>query len=280
MSSKQQFDKISVLASRLVAREYSTSFSHGIANLDQKFHGPIYSIYGFVRFADEIVDTFHAYDQKYLLQKFRKDCEESLRMKISLNPILNSFQQVVHQYGIGYVLIENFFQSMEMDLCKVRYDRKELEKYIHGSAESVGLMCLRVFSEGSDNLYESLKPYATSLGSAFQKVNFLRDANADFAGLGRVYFPDVDLEKFTQVEKQKIEKEIELEFEHALKGIRMLPNSSRRGVYLAYNYYRQLFRKICGTPASEVLKQRVRIENHRKVGLMVESFVRHQLDLI
>lgn len=276
---KHLFDNVSDKCSKLTTRTYSTSFSLGILFLDQKLRTPIYNIYGFVRFADEIVDSFHGYDKDYLLDKFRKDTIEAIDQGISLNPILNSFQQVVHEYSIEWELIETFLNSMEMDLHKTDYDRLNYEDYILGSAEVVGLMCLRVFTEGNDALYQHLKPAAMKLGSAFQKVNFLRDAQADFNGLGRTYFPDVNMGDFTAEDKLRIEDEIESDFQEALIGIRQLPKSSRKGVYLAYFYYWQLFQKIKGLPAHSILEERIRIPNGEKMVLMMRSLVRHQLNL-
>lgn len=277
---KEIFDSVSAMCSKITTTSYSTSFSLGIKFLDKKFHPPIYGIYGFVRFADEIVDTFHGYDKKTLLARFRQDTWDAVDSKISLNPILNSFQHVVHKYGIGRELIETFLDSMEMDLGKNMYDRKLYEQYILGSAEVVGLMCLKVFCEGNTAMFESLKIPAMKLGSAFQKVNFLRDIKADSEGLGRVYFPGIDLTNFTAGDKAKIEKEIEDDFTESLNGIRELPRSSRRGVYLAYYYYTMLFSKIKQVPPCRILKERVRIPDHEKFYLMFKSYLRHQTNFL
>ncbi|MBL7911583.1 MAG: phytoene/squalene synthase family protein [Bacteroidia bacterium] len=277
---KQLFDNVSAKCSKLVTQEYSTSFSLGIKFLNKKLHDPIYSIYGFVRFADEIVDSFHGYDKKVLLEKFRNETICAISEKISLNPILNSFQKVVHDYNIEWELIDSFLISMEMDLEKVSYDQPNYEKYILGSAEVVGLMCLRVFVKGNDELYHSLKPFAKNLGSAFQKVNFLRDAKADFEILGRIYFPGVKINSFDAQSKKNIEEDIEKDFKQALLGIKQLPPDSRMGVYLAYYYYKNLFNKIKSLPAHRILNERIRIHNAQKFGLMFECMIRHQLNML
>ena len=277
---KALFDQVSADCSKLTTKKYSTSFSLGILFLDRRFHQPIYGIYGFVRFADEIVDSFHNYDKASLLTKFREDTVEAIEQKISLNPILNSFQEAVHAYNIDWELIDTFLKSMEMDLSYANYNRMAYEDYILGSAEVVGLMCLRVFTEGDIELYEQLKPAAKKLGAAFQKVNFLRDAQADFEGLGRTYFPGVDMGSFSAEDKIKIEQEIIEDFHEALAGIKKLPVGARRGVYLAYFYYLQLFQKIKRMPANRILKERIRIPNGRKMGLMINSLVRHELNLM
>ncbi len=277
---KAIFDAVSVAASKLVTKTYSTSFSLGINCLSKKFHHPIYSIYGFVRCADEIVDSFHEYDKPILLAEFRQETLKSIERKISLNPVLNSFQAVVHQYGIDMDLIECFLKSMEMDLYKDAHNPASYNQYILGSAEVVGLMCLRVFTEGSDSMYETLKPAAMKLGAAFQKVNFLRDLQADFKLLGRVYFPAVDLERFSEAEKRSIEEEIQQDFDAALTGIKQLPVSSRFGVYVAYVYYKALFAKIKSLPSARIMQERVRINNYRKAGLLAGSFLKHRLGIL
>lgn len=277
---KHLFDQVSKKCSEITTKAYSTSFSFGIKALDKRLHDPIYSIYGFVRFADEIVDTFHDYNKFKLFSRFKKDTVNAIEDGISLNPILNSFQQVVNDYNIGWDLIETFLNSMEMDLKDQIYNEEKYKEYILGSAEVVGLMCLRVFVEGNHDEYERLKPYAMNLGSAFQKVNFLRDANSDFESLGRTYFPGVNMSEFSELDKRKIESDIEEDFEKALEGIKMLPNSSKGGVYLAYIYYYNLFRKIKSIPSSRVLEERIRIPNTDKVALMIQSMVKHQFNLI
>ncbi|MCY2688102.1 phytoene/squalene synthase family protein [Salinimicrobium sp. TH3] len=277
---KSLFDDLSVQVSRLTTRSYSTSFSLGIYFLHDRLRDPIYSIYGFVRVADEIVDSFEGYDQEYLLKKFREDTYEALEQKISANPILNSFQEVVHEFDIDKELIDTFLKSMEMDLQKVDYTDEKYQQYILGSAEVVGLMCLHVFTEGDKKMFAELKPYAMKLGAAFQKVNFLRDLKDDYHVLGRTYFPGVDMENFSAEAKQQIEEEIEEDFRIALQGIKMLPASSKGGVYLAYVYYQSLFKKIKRLPAKRILSGRIRINNGRKVGLMINSLVECKMRII
>jgi 15-cis-phytoene synthase len=265
---KQKFDKLSARCSKITTTSYSTSFSLGIKFLNSEFHHPIYSIYGFVRFADEIVDSFHEFNKSDLLEKFTRDTYEAIEQGISLNPILNCFQEVVNKYNIERELIDTFLESMRMDLGKIDYNDSSYEKYILGSAEVVGLMCLRVFVKGNSEMYDILKPYAMKLGSAFQKVNFLRDAREDFQNLGRNYFPNANLLNFTLEEKRLIEEDIRKDFEVALEGIRKLPYGSRRGVYLAYFYYKKLFDKICKTDVEKVMNQRIRIPNLSKFYLL------------
>lgn len=280
MTQKALFDKVSIATSRLTTHAYSTSFSIGIKCLDKELRGPIYAIYGFVRFADEIVDTFHEYNKEALLARFREDTYRAIEEKISLNPILNSFQHAVHQYGIENELIDAFLQSMEFDLTKKDYDQAGFEKYVLGSAEVVGLMCLRVFCLGDKELYTKLKPSAMKLGSAFQKINFLRDMQADYVGLGRAYFPELQLERFDRECKRKIEESIAADFHAGYEGIKQLPRSSKLGVYVAYVYYLALFRKIKNTAPELVLNSRIRIPNRHKLSILFYSFVKHQLNLI
>jgi len=270
---KLLFDQFSSKTSKIITTSYSTSFSLGILYINKRIRGDIYAIYGFVRVADEIVDSFNGYDRKSLLANFKSETREALDKRISVNPILNSFQQTFHRYNIQYELIELFFQSMEMDLQKITYDMNTYEKYILGSAEVVGLMCLHVFTENNSSTYEELKPFAMKLGSAFQKVNFLRDLKDDFHGLGRTYFPNLNLMEFTAQSKKQIEHDIEMDFAMALPGIRKLPRSSRMGVYLAYVYYQSLFNKIKRLPVQGLLVKRVRINNGRKLGLMFNSLL-------
>ena len=277
---KALFDQVSLQCSQLTTRAYSTSFSLGILCLQKKLRNPIYSVYGFVRFADEIVDSFHHYPQRILLEKFKRDTYEAIQDKISLNPILNSFQSTVHDYGIGRDLIDLFINSMEMDLDKNHYDEEGLKTYILGSAEAVGLMCLRIFSNGDNEMYERLRDPAMSLGSAFQKVNFLRDLKADMVGLGRTYFPDMDTEALDSTSKVKIERSIQEDFDAGFNGIKKLPRSARFGVYVAYMYYLALFKKIRDTPPERVLKARIRIPNRHKATLLAYSYVKHQLNMI
>jgi len=277
---KLLFDSVSTECSRLTTKAYSTSFSLGIYFLNKRLRSSIYSIYGFVRFADEIVDSFHGFDKQHLLKKFKADTYEALEMKISLNPILNAFQCVVNKYNIEQDLIDRFLHSMEMDLQQVEYTTEKYEEYILGSAEVVGLMCLHVFTEGDKALYVELKPFAMKLGAAFQKINFLRDLNMDVNSLGRTYFPNVDMTKFTSVEKKMIEAEIEQDFNEALIGIKKLPSSSQAGVYLAFVYYRSLFNKIKKISAQRVMQERIRISNGQKLGLMVNSMLRYHMSML
>jgi phytoene/squalene synthetase len=277
---KQLFDKVSNHCSELVTRQYSTSFSLGIKFLNKNLHNPIYSIYGFVRLADEIVDSFHNYDKKTLLNKYKLETNAAIADKISTNPILNSFQQVVNDYKIDVELIDAFLKSMEMDLQKLNYDEPNYNEYIFGSAEVVGLMCLKVFVNGDDLSYKTFKPYAMSLGAAFQKVNFLRDAKADFEILGRIYFPNVNIKLLDEQSKKNIENDIQKDFEHALIGIKLLPKDSKMGVYLAYIYYKNLFNKIKSVSPQKILSARIRVPNTQKFGLMVQCIIRNQLNLL
>lgn len=277
---KTLYDDVCYRCSTLTTKAYSTSFSMGVRLLHKRFRRPIYGLYGFVRFADEIVDTFHDYDKEDLLKRFREDTFRALNDGISLNPILHSFQETVRKYQIEDELIEQFLKSMEMDLTLTSTSQEGYEDYILGSAEVVGLMCLRVFTEGNTELYESLKPEAMRLGSAFQKVNFLRDVKADYLHLGRSYFPGVDIETFGEEEKAKIEREIEEDFRLAKEGIKRLPKSARFGVYLAYMYYNALFRKIRGTSPEHILEARIRVPNPRKYGIIMGSYIRHRLNML
>jgi phytoene synthase len=240
----------------------------------------VYAIYGFVRFADEIVDTFHDHDKATLLARFNEDTYRAIREKISLNPILNSFQDTVNRFQIEDELIEQFLHSMEMDLHRKDYNEDTFQEYILGSAEVVGLMCLRVFCNGNGELYNKLKPYAMRLGSAFQKINFLRDMRADFIGMGRSYFPGLDLHQFNDDCKRKIEESIAQDFYQGYIGIKQLPRSARFGVYVAYVYYLALFKKIRNTPSENVLQNRIRIRNRHKARLLAYSYVKHQLNML
>ncbi len=280
MDSRQLYDNVAIRCSRLTTRAYSTSFSLGIRCLKASLRDPIYAIYGFVRYGDEIVDTLHDADKPALLARFRQDTFDAIRDKISMNPILHSFQVVVNRYGIEHEVIEQFLHSMEMDLSMDTHNQASYEEYILGSAEVVGLMCLRVFVEGDEATYRELKPLAMKLGSAFQKINFLRDLNADYNALGRSYFPGIDLSHFDQDTKVEIEKDIAADFDAGLEGIRRLPRGSRFGVYVAYVYYKALLAKIMRTPAHRVVQERIRIRNRHKVRLLFTSFVRHQLNLL
>ena len=277
---QQLYHDISIACSRRITRSYSTSFSLGIRLLGRRLHDPIYAIYGFVRIADEIVDTFHDQDQSVLFSEFRQATIEAIDRRFSTNPVLHAFQDVVHAYGIEWEVIDLFLNSMEMDLARRTYDRASFERYIVGSAEVVGLMCLKVFVQGDLAMYAELRPYAMRLGAAFQKVNFLRDMRADYKELGRMYFPGVSFEMFSEDEKARIESEIAEDFAIAMTGIRMLPAGARLGVYTAYLYYRALFSKIRRTPASFILRRRIRISNRRKVLLMCAGMVRHNLGML
>ncbi|QXV66788.1 phytoene/squalene synthase family protein [Mucilaginibacter sp. 21P] len=277
---KERFDVLSATCSRATTRLYSTSFSLGIYFLEKELRDPIYAVYGFVRLADEIVDSFHDYPKAELFNDFKTDCFLAIERGISLNPVLNSFQRVVNQYSIDHDLIVKFLQSMEMDLSEQVYNTAKYDEYIMGSAQVVGLMCLQIFTNGDREQFERLCSPAMRLGSAFQKVNFLRDAKVDHQDLSRNYFPDVDLAKFSDVHKAKIEEEIKQEFKEALKGIKDLPDSSRKGVYLAYVYYRQLFRKISKVPAKRVMTGRIRVSNFEKFWLMLDSLVKYQLNVL
>jgi phytoene/squalene synthetase len=277
---KLLYDNLSVEVSKMTTRAYSTSFSMGIYFLDNSLRDAVYSIYGFVRLADEIVDSFEGFDKKHLLFKFKEETFTAIDSHISLNPILNSFQQAVNKYNIGRELIETFMYSMEMDLEKVEYTPEKYEQYILGSAEVVGLMCLHVFTGGNQAEYERMKPYAMKLGAAFQKVNFLRDLKDDYQLLGRSYFPNVDISEFTCEVKAIIEKEILEDFDMALKGIKMLPSTSKGGVYLAYVYYKTLFNKIQKLPAKRILTERIRINNGRKFGLMLNCMLQSKMNRV
>lgn len=272
---KELFDKISRSSSRMTTQSYSTSFSLGIRFFSNRFHDPIYGIYGFVRFADEIVDSFHDYDKAALLERYQNDTYEAIEAGISLNPILNNFQNVVRKYNIEKDLIDSFLASMRMDLTKESYTADQYKNYIVGSAEVVGLMCLKVFCENNREKYDSLKDQAMKLGSAFQKINFLRDLKADYHGLGRTYFPGVDLLKWNEQIKKEIEQDIALDFEQALNGIRRLPIGARFGVYVAYVYFYELFLKIRQKPAEEILLKRVRLSNSKKYFLLIKAYLKY-----
>ncbi|WP_026897847.1 phytoene/squalene synthase family protein [Daejeonella oryzae] len=266
--------------SKIITQKYSTSFSSGIRAFAKKFHYPIYGIYGFVRYADEIVDTFHDHDKFYLISDFKAKTFEAIHNKISLNPVLHSFQQVVNTYSIDYPLIEAFLNSMEMDLDKTSYTDSSYKEYIYGSAEVVGLMCLKVFCEGDQVLHDRLIPTARSLGAAFQKINFLRDIQSDYEDRGRTYFPSVDFANFTEADKREIENEIKIDFDHALEGIKQLPASSRKGVYIAYVYYCALFDKIKSTPANLVAQKRIRVSDQKKMLLMAQAVLKIKLNVL
>lgn len=273
---KHLFDELSYSVSKITTQKYSTSFSLGILALKPSVRFAIYAIYGYVRLADEIVDSFHDYDKEMLLNRLKKETENALQEGISLNPILQSFQETVNLYKIDKSLIEQFLHSMEMDLQKIDYNSELYKEYIFGSAEVVGLMCLQVFTEGDREKYNELKPYAMMLGAAFQKINFLRDLKDDYQILGRTYFPNIDMEVFDNCVKCQIEKEIEEEFKEALIGIKKLPSSSMFGVYLAYKYYLSLFQKIKRKSSKDILNNRVRVPNSEKAFVAFKSYVRYK----
>ena len=278
---KAIFDKVSEDCSKIVIKEYSTSFYRATKLLSKSIRNDIFNIYGFVRFADEIVDTFHKYPKRQLLDQFEKELWSSIEDKISLNPILNSFQHTVNKYKIETSLIRSFMKSMRMDLDIRTYSSQEdYKEYIYGSADVVGLMCLKVFVSGSKKEYNVLKPYAMSLGSAFQKVNFLRDLKSDSEILNRVYFPNIDMKNFDENSKDKIIEEIEKDFEHALKGIAKLRKKARFGVYIAYRYYNKLLKKLKNTSSGDIKESRVRIDNFQKFIVLTRSYVKYQLNLI
>ena len=278
---KELFDQISEECSKNVTKSYSTSFSLATKMLSSSIRQDIYNIYGFVRFADEIVDSFHNYNKEELFKRFVNDLNHSLKEKISLNPILNSFQKTVHKYGIQKELIDAFLKSMKQDLKKKNYKTtKEYKDYIYGSADVVGLMCLKVFVSGNESEYKKLKPYAMSLGSAFQKVNFLRDLNDDYKKLDRIYFPGVEYSSFDENTKNQIMLDIEKDFIEALKGIYMLPNNSKFGVYAAYKYYKRLLIKLKRSSYLKIKKQRIRVPNYQKVDVLARSYVRYRLNIL
>ena len=275
----EEYNGISLKLSRLATISYSTSFSMGVRLLGKPFRMPIYAIYGFVRFADEIVDTFHGHDQRGMLEKFREETFRAIEEKVSTNPILQSFQWVVNSYRIDHNLIHAFLDSMEMDLTVKNHTAESFKKYVYGSAEVVGLMCLRVFYAGDDQAYEALIYPARKLGEAFQKINFLRDIHADYAERGRFYFPSVDLDELNDRTKQEIEKDIQKDFDEAHVGIKKLNRASRLGVLISYTYYLKLFRKIKRTPAEKVFTRRYRISNLRKIALLAGLWIRYKLGM-
>ncbi|NCO64254.1 MAG: phytoene/squalene synthase family protein [Flavobacteriales bacterium] len=278
---KTLFDTVSYHCSKVVTKSYSTSFSLATKMLAKPIRNDIYNIYGFVRFADEIVDSFHDYDKTTLFDNFSRDLEDGLLHKISLNPILNSFQHTYHKYGIEKHLVDSFMESMCLDLHKSNYlTHEEFKKYIYGSADVVGLMCLKVFVKGDNEKYNELKDSAMSLGSAFQKVNFLRDLKADHEGLDRSYFPNADLNNLDEMAKLDIIQDIEQDFAKGLQGIKMLPIEAKFGVFMAYRYYNQLLKKLKKTPALQIKQARIRVSNHKKIELLMRSYVKYQLNLM
>ncbi|MEQ5792726.1 phytoene/squalene synthase family protein [Muricauda sp. NFXS6] len=278
---KTIFDDVSYTCSKVVTQSYSTSFSLATKMLAPSIRSDIYNIYGFVRFADEIVDTFHDYDKNQLFDAFEKDMEQAIDDKISLNPILNSFQHTYHKYDIPHHLVESFMKSMRMDLTKKNYETfDEYREYIYGSADVVGLMCLCVFVQGDKEKYEELKESAMALGSAFQKVNFLRDLKADYEHLNRTYFPNTNLMELDEASKKRIVKEIKADFALGYSGIVKLPEQAKFGVYTAYKYYKKLLQKLQGTPPLEIKNTRIRVPNYQKFGLLAQSYVNYKLQLV
>lgn len=278
---KNIFDEVSYSCSENVTKTYSTSFSLATRLLSENIRKDIYNIYGFVRFADEIVDSFHDYNKTELFNDFSDDLEKALANKIHLNPILNSFQHTFHKYNIDKDLVDSFMKSMRMDLTKKKYSTvKEYKEYIYGSADVVGLMCLKVFVQGDVKLYNKLKNNAMKLGSAFQKVNFLRDLKADKEDLNRTYFPNTKFEKLNESEKNEIINEIENDFKDGLEGIKQLPIDAKFGVFMAYRYYNQLLKKLKKTPATEIINRRIRVPNLKKIELLTRSYVKYQLNLL
>lgn len=278
---KSIFDAVSYQCSKIVTESYSTSFALATRMLAPSVRKDIYNIYGFVRFADEIVDTFHDYDKEELFNRFETDLNRSLTEKISLNPILNAFQHTYHQYNIPEHLVLSFLKSMRMDLKKNNYHtEEEFREYIYGSADVVGLMCLKVFVNGDEGRYEALKQNAMALGSAFQKVNFLRDLKADHDYLNRSYFPNTNLKELDEKDKQRIVADIKSDFEVGMKGISQLPNTARFGVYTAFKYYYKLLQKLQNTPSLEIKNTRIRVANYQKFGLLARSYVNYKLNLV
>ena len=278
---KKLFDQVSENCSKVVTQSYSTSFTLATKMLDSSIRQDIYNIYGFVRFADEIVDSFHDFDKQHLLNLFELDLKKSIKDKISLNPILNSFQKTFNKYEIDYELVDSFLKSMKWDLNKKQYlNKEEFDEYVYGSADVVGLMCLKVFVNGNQKQYNDLKPYAMSLGSAFQKVNFLRDLKADHDGLNRSYFPNLNIEEFDEESKKIILNEIDKDFSHALKGIFLLPSSARFGVYTAYKYYLKLLNKLKNTNPLKIKTTRIRVPNYQKINVLARSYIRYRLNIL
>ncbi|MFP5041102.1 phytoene/squalene synthase family protein [Parasediminibacterium sp. JCM 36343] len=280
MTNMQLFHDVCQDCSKNTTKKYSTSFSSAIHLLGKPLRQPIYNIYGFVRFADEIVDTFHAFDKQALLDEFKQATYEAIDRGISLNPILHGFQLTVNHYNIDKKLIDAFLHSMELDLNRNKYDKGGYEEYIYGSAEVVGLMCLYVFCNGDNQLYQQLQPGARSLGAAFQKINFLRDLKADYEGLKRVYFPECDFDNFSYADKQCIEADIQQDFNNAYAAILQLPMQARFGVYVAYKYYLSLFKKIKRLQPQKIMEERIRIPDYSKLFIVAKAGVRRQLNLL
>lgn len=277
---KSLYDSVSYDLSSHLTKSYSTSFSMAILLMPKQLRQKIYAIYGFVRIADEIVDTFHGYDQAHMLKEFTQETYTAIERKISTNPVLHCFQEVVNEYNIDHKLIDAFLHSMEMDLEKRDYDQGLYEEYIYGSAEVVGLMCLKVFLNGDNEEYDRLEPFAKHLGAAFQKVNFLRDMKHDFQNLERIYFPGVEMESFSRDQLEKIYKDIQYDFDQAYIGVEQLPKSARCAVYLAYKYYLRLFKKIKKMDVQKAFDQRIRIPNAIKFRILCSSYLRNKLNVI
>tara|TARA_B100001996_G_scaffold313638_1_gene256067 strand:- start:555 stop:1394 length:840 start_codon:yes stop_codon:yes gene_type:complete len=278
---KKIFDEVSYSCSKKVTNTYSTSFSLACKMLSKNIRQDIYNIYGFVRFADEIVDSFHDYNKKILFEEFYKDLEKAIKNKIHLNPILNSFQITFHKYNLGKDLIDAFMASMKKDLTVNKYEtNEEYQGYIFGSADVVGLMCLKVFVKGDQKKYDTLKDYAMKLGSAFQKVNFLRDYKSDLEILKRSYFPNTHVNNLNEKSKKEIINDIEKDFNKGLMGIKMLPIEAKFGVFMAYRYYNQLLKRLKQTPATEIKNTRIRVPNLKKIELLTRSYVKYQLNLM
>jgi 15-cis-phytoene synthase len=280
MDSRTLYDQTTLECSKIITQRYSTSFALGIKTLAKKYHAPIYAIYGFVRYADEIVDTFHDHDKKQLLNEFKADTYKAITTRISLNPVLHAFQMIVNQYDIERDLIDAFLKSMEMDLDFRTYNDSKYNEYIYGSAEVVGLMCLKVFCENDPVQYEALKPAACKLGAAFQKVNFLRDIKSDFEERGRVYFPGIDYHTFNEQAKQEIEEDIQKDFDEGLTGIKRLPAGAKMGVMVAYLYYQKLFDKIKTVPPAIITQQRIRIPNSKKISLLISTYFGMKMGIV
>jgi phytoene/squalene synthetase len=274
------YDQSALKISKVITNLYSTSFSLGIKTLSKQYRDSVYAVYGFVRYADEIVDTFYHANQRNLFERFKEETYRALDERISLNPVLHAYQLVANRFGFEKELTDAFLYSMELDLQKNNYDTNGYNEYIYGSAEVVGLMCLHIFTDGNKQEYERLKPYARKLGSAFQKVNFLRDLKSDYVDRGRIYFPNVNFKKFSESDKLEIEKDILSDFDEALNGIRLLPIGSRLGVYLVYVYYKKLFNKIQKQTATEVQQTRFRISDTHKMWLIAQCYLIHKLNLI
>jgi phytoene/squalene synthetase len=272
------YDQLAGELSKVITRTYSHSFSLGINLLAKPYRQAIYSIYAFCRLGDEIVDSFHDHPQRELFAQYKSATKEAIQERLSLNPILHAFQQVYHQYQLDPALLEAFYESMEMDLNQQTHTEASFEKYLLGSSEVVGLMCLQVFCQSDQQHYLQLKPYAMRLGKALQKVNFLRDLKIDYQNLGRTYFPNIDFNHFQEAEKYQIEQDIATDFRSALQGIKLLPTGAKWGVYLAYRYYKALFQKICQTPSSQLLNQRIRLPNYQKYLIALQVGFRYVLN--